>query len=68
MGKRRLLKDIIRDVLVVLKRKGELSIRSVSIHIRSTWKTTKDALELLEQLGLVVSRTGDLEARLYRIR
>ena len=57
MSRRNIL-DVIEDILKVLKRNKELSVKSISNEVRSQWETTIKALEFMKRVNLVKERQG----------
>jgi len=57
MGRRNILK-VIEDILKVLKREPEMSVKALSEEIKSQWETTIKALEFMKLVNLVKERKG----------
>jgi predicted transcriptional regulator len=57
MSRRNIL-DVIEDILKVLKKNKELSVKSISNEVRSQWETTIKALEFMKRVNLVKERQG----------
>jgi len=57
MSRRNIL-EVIEDILKVLKRNKELSVKSISHEVRSQWETTIKALEFMKKVNLVKERQG----------
>ena len=55
---RRSILEVIEDILKVLKRNKELSVKSISNEVRSQWETTIKALEFMKRINLVKERQG----------
>ena len=57
MSRRNIL-GVIEDILRVLKRNKELSVKSISNEVCSQWETTIKALEFMKRVNLVKERQG----------
>jgi len=57
MSRRNIL-EVVEDILKVLKRNKELSVKSISNEVRSQWETTIKALEFMKRVNLVKERQG----------
>ena len=55
---RRSILDVIEDILNLLKKNKELSVKSISHEVKSQWETTIKALEFMKRVGLVNERKG----------
>ena len=67
---RKSLPIVIQQIKELLHKEGELSIRQISIKIKSQWRTVAKALELMKSLGTVKERKGTetkREERLFRL-
>ncbi len=63
-------KNILRvteDVIKILKKEKELSIKSVSDKVGSEWRTALKSLEFLKGIGIVKERQGDIKNRPERL-
>lgn len=56
--RRRSILDVIEDILKVLKKKDEMSVKRVSEEFGSQWETTIKALEFMKRINLVKEREG----------
>jgi DNA-binding transcriptional regulator YhcF (GntR family) len=52
------LTTIIKQIKNTLEKDGELSIRQISIKVKSQWSTTEKALECMKSLDIVKERKG----------
>ncbi len=66
MGRRSIL-EVIEDILKVLKKEEELSVKAISEEVNSQWETTIKALEFMEKIGLVKERDGKKTNRVERL-
>ena len=57
MSRRNIL-EVVEDIIKVLKRNKELSVKSISNEVRSQWETTIKALEFMKRVNLVKERQG----------
>ena len=57
MGRRTIL-EVIEDILKVLKKDKELSVKGISDEVKSQWETTIKALEFMKKVNLVQEREG----------
>ena len=55
---RRNIFGIVEDILKVLSKEKELSVKAISERIKSQWETTIKALEFMKKIGLVKERLG----------
>ena len=66
MGRRSILK-VIEDILKVLKKKNEMSVKRISNEVKSQWETTIKALEFMERVNLVKEREGKKTHKIERL-
>ncbi len=66
MGRRNIL-DIIEDILKVLKKQNELSVKAISEEVKSQWETTIKALEFMKRVELVKERQGKKTNKVERL-
>jgi len=66
MGRRTIL-DVIEDILKVLKKEKELSVKGISEEVKSQWETTIKALEFMKRISLVQEREGKKTHRTERL-
>lgn len=62
--------DITEEVIKVLKKDKELSIRQISLKVKSHRSVILKGLEFLKKIGYVSERKGDenkVETRLFRL-
>ena len=57
MGRRTIL-EVIEDILKVLRKEKELSVKGISEEVKSQWETTIKALEFMKRINLVKEREG----------
>lgn len=57
MGRRNIL-EVIEDILKVLKKEQEMSVKAISESVNSQWETAIKALEFMERVNLVKEREG----------
>jgi len=68
---RRNILNVIENILKVLKKKDELSVKAISEEVNSQWETTIKALEFMKRVELVKERQGkktNKVERLFRLR
>jgi predicted transcriptional regulator len=66
MGRRGII-DVIEDILKVLKKKDEMSVKRISEEVKSQWETTIKALEFMKRVNLVKEREGKKTNRPERL-
>lgn len=66
MGRRNILK-VIEDILNVLKKDKEMSVKSISEAVKSQWETTMKALEFMKKVNLVKERQGKKTNKIERL-
>lgn len=66
MGRRSIL-EVIEDILKVLKKEKELSVKSISSEVKSQWETTIKALEFMKRINLVQEREGSKTHKTERL-
>ena len=66
MGRRNIL-DVIEDILKVLKKQDELSVKAISEEVKSQWETTIKALEFMKKIELVKERHGKKTNKVERL-
>lgn len=57
MTRRNILK-VTEDLIKVLEKGDEVSIKSLSKKVKSQWRTTAKSLEFLKNIGVVKERSG----------
>ena len=66
MARRNIL-DVIEDILKILKKNDELSVKSISEEVKSQWETTIKALEFMKKINLVKERKGKKTNKIERL-
>jgi len=66
MGRRNILK-VIEDILKVLKKEPEMSVKALSEEVKSQWETTIKALEFMKKINLVKERKGKKTHKIERL-
>ena len=61
---RKPLPVIVEKTKGLLQKEGELSIRQISIKVKSEWRTINKALKLMKSLGIVKER-GSTDTKRY---
>jgi len=64
---RKPITEIIEKSKQLLEKEGELSIRQISIRLKSQWRTAKKALDTMKALGIVKVRDNDKTERVERL-
>lgn len=67
---RRNILEVTEDLIKILKKEDEISIKSLSKKAGSQWRTTAKSLEFLKSVGIVKERHGkktNKEERLFRL-
>jgi predicted transcriptional regulator len=64
---RKPITQIIEEIKKLLEKESELSIRQISIKVKSQWRTVEKALETMASLGVVKERKGDESNREERL-
>lgn len=57
MSRRNIL-NVIEDIIKVLEKNKELSVKSISEKVNSQWETTIKALEFMKKIRIVKERKG----------
>jgi len=63
---RRSILDVMDNILKVLSKEGEMSVKKISEKVKSQWETTFKALKFLKKHGLVVE-VEEYESHFERI-
>ncbi len=50
--------NVIEDIIKVLKKGDEMSVKRISEEVNSQWETTIKALEFMKKQGMVKEREG----------
>jgi len=66
MGRRNIL-EVIEDILKVLKKENEASVKALSDKVESQWETTIKALEFMKRVNLVKEREGKRTNKVERL-
>ena len=66
MGRRTIL-EVIEDILKVLRKEKELSVKGISEEVKSQWETTIKALEFMKRTNLVQEREGKKTHKIERL-
>ncbi|MBI2628695.1 hypothetical protein HYW74_01270 [Candidatus Pacearchaeota archaeon] len=66
MGRRNILK-VIEDIIKLLNKEKELSVKAISESIKSQWETTIKALEFMKKINLVKERQGKKTNKIERL-
>lgn len=66
MGRRNIL-NVIEDILSVLKKNDEMSVKALSEEVKSQWETTIKALEFMKKINLVKEREGKKTNKIERL-
>ncbi len=64
---RKPITDIIEEIKSILEKEKELSIRQISLKIKSQWRTIKKGLDTMKSLGMVKERMNDKTKRVERL-
>jgi len=64
---RKPITQTIEEIKKLLEKEGELSVRQISLKIKSQWRTIKKALDTMLVLGLVKERKNDKTERVERL-
>ena len=65
--RRRNILDVIEDILNILKKENEMSVKVISETVKSQWETTIKALEFMKRINLVKEREGKKTNRAERL-
>ncbi|MBS3092560.1 hypothetical protein J4466_04030 [Candidatus Pacearchaeota archaeon] len=66
MGRRNIL-DVIEDIIKLLNKEKELSVKGISEEVKSQWETTIKALEFMKKMNLVKERQGKKTNKIERL-
>jgi Mn-dependent DtxR family transcriptional regulator len=64
---RKSISDVIREIKTLLEKEGELSVRQISLKIKSQWRTVDKALGTMKMLGTVKERMNKDTERIERL-
>ena len=65
--KRKSLSEIVDKIRSVLQEEDDLSVRQISIKIKSEWKTVDKALDMMKSLKVVKERANTATKRKERL-
>jgi Mn-dependent DtxR family transcriptional regulator len=65
-GRRNIL-DVTEDILNLLSKKSNLSVKAISEEIGSQWETTIKSLEFLKRINLVKEKPGEKSYKTERL-
>ena len=66
MGRRNIL-DVIEDIIKLLNKEKELSVKGISEEVKSQLETTIKALEFMKKMNLVKERQGKKTNKIERL-
>ena len=55
---RRNILEVVEDIIKILKKNKELSVKAISNEVKSQWETTIKDLDFMKRVGLVNERKG----------
>ncbi len=64
---RKSILNVIEDILDLLSKEKELSVRQISIKIKSQWETTMKALNFMMKINCVKEKKGKKTNRVERL-
>jgi Mn-dependent DtxR family transcriptional regulator len=64
---RRSILDVTEDILNLLSKKSNLSVKAISEEIGSQWETTIKSLEFLKRINLVKEKPGEKSYKAERL-
>ena len=64
---RKSITDVIREIKTLLEKEGELSVRQISLRLKSQWRTIDKAIDTMKLLGYVKERMNKNTKRLERL-
>ena len=64
---RKSITEIIEKIKRLLEKEAELSIRQISIKLKSQWRTAKKALDTMAVLRIVKVRNNDKTERIEKL-
>ena len=64
---RRSILDVTEDILKLLSKKENLSVKAISEIINSQWETTIKSLEFLKRINLVKEKAGEKSYKTERL-
>ncbi len=66
MARRNIL-EVIEDILIILKKQPDMSVKAISEEVKSQWETTIKALEFMKKVNLVKESEGKKTNRIERL-
>ena len=64
---RKSITDVIREVKTLLEKESELSVRQISLRLKSQWRTIDKAIDTMKLLGYVKERMNKDTKRTERL-
>lgn len=64
---RKPITSIMEEIKLLLEKEKELSIRQISLELKSQWRTVEKALQSLAKLGVVKERRNKETERVERL-
>ena len=65
-GRRNIL-DVTEEIIKLLSKKSDLSVKAISEEVGSQWETTIKSLEFLKRISLVQEKKGDISYKAERL-
>ena len=64
---RKSITDVIREIKTLLEKEDELSVRQISLRLKSQWRTIDKAIDIMKLLGHVKERMNKDTKRTERL-
>ena len=64
---RKSITDVIREIKTLLEKEDELSVRQISLRLKSQWRTIDKAIDTMKLLGYVKERMNQNTKRTERL-
>ena len=64
---RKSITDVIREIKTLLEKEDELSVRQISLRLKSQWRTIDKAIDTMKLLGYVKERMNKDTKRAERL-
>ena len=64
---RKSITDVIREIKTLLEKEDELSVRQISLRLKSQWRTINKAIDTMKLLGYVKERMNKDTKRTERL-
>jgi len=64
---RKSITDVIREIKTLLEKENELSVRQISLRLKSQWRTIDKAIDTMKLLGYVKERMNKDTKRTERL-